>query len=384
MFDRFDKAASHDGVQPGDLLLVLVLALPVVQWISLNPNTDGHVTTYTGSVCWAVTALLILAAWIGQADAPLGWLVAWETVLVLRHQTTEAYQGALFLAFGCIGLLSVARFDARRRRFAVRGLLIVGTVEAVLGVLQLVFNPGWQPAFALQSNANYFGALMAILTPLAPGWLIPLLLAGVVSSLSWTALAAVTVGLLVRYAPMLWAWFARASFWARVGLIGAGSATAAGICTLTAMLKPNALGGASARVDVWALALRHLNDDWTRWIAGIGPGRWKVLVQYWQAKDGVAKGDYFIHAHNEWLQMLVQDGVVALGFVAWWCWRHRASVAGEYAGAVAAMAVAAAGTAVFHLPDVGLVALAVLGLALSAERENNDDRRTRSAEWKSP
>jgi hypothetical protein len=336
---------------PGDPVFFLALLIPVLQWLPLKAVAPDKVLDYTAMTLWTITGLLTLAAWVAKEDLWLGLLMVWFDVQMLRWQTAEVYEAAVMLTLGAVALASVRLFDARRRRIARTALLAMAGFQAVLAIVEFVWF--WYADLPLSpfgtiGNANILGLYLAVLAPLAPLWLIPVLLLGILVSASLTGVLAVSVGLLVRFRMKAVPWLAAC------GAIGAA----------VFALKGNGFGGLGARWGVWGLTWRHFSG-WD-WIWGYGPGRWKVLFPAWQIQENFApdgRWSVFAQLHNDWLLLLVEGGLVALACALLWVWAHRAMFAGEYGGSVAALAVGALGLFPFHLIRMGLPCLVILALA---------------------
>jgi hypothetical protein len=121
-----------------------------------------------------------------------------------------------------------------------------------------------------------------------------------------------------------------------------------------------------ARVTVWRLALGWWWRE-ARWL-GFGPGSWWEAVPGAQVRAGVYPTEHFRKAHNEVVQLAFEFGLVGLGLLAGWCWRHRDAVAGHAGGALVALAIVSLGMFPFHVAQVAAPALVVLGLATAETR----------------
>ena len=287
--------------QPGDLVVGLAVLIPVLQWLPLKAGTEHHVATYTSMTLWMVTGLGVVAAWVARKDLWLGLLMAWFDLQILFYQTTEVVETALLLTLGAVALVSMQEFDARRRGLVRTALLVAAAGQALLACAESIWFPlAGIPlaAWGTLGNGNFLGVYLAIVAPLAPLWLLPLLCLGLLASKCLVGVVALSAGLAVRYGRQAWPW------------LGLGGALFAAVVLLK---QQGAFLGLAARLQVAALVLgRVAGSGWEHWLAGYGPGRWKVLVPLWQLRAGAPQSNWFIEAHNDWLQLLFEGGAKLL------------------------------------------------------------------------
>lgn len=67
------------------------------------------------------------------------------------------------------------------------------------------------------------------------------------------------------------------------------------------------------RISHWVQAMQFWLQDWHRIIYGVGPGSyvWYSIMEH-PAQTGV-----YLQLHNDWLQVLWENGVIGFGLMAW-------------------------------------------------------------------
>ncbi|MEU7528576.1 O-antigen ligase family protein [Saccharothrix sp. NPDC042600] len=301
--------------------------------------------------------------WVGVAVALTGWVAvvwripSWSVVAdgLARAASTLTYPNAAAAL-----LAALAVFAITTDRNALLGCLLLVGLGATLsraGGIALVVGLGVAcvvagPRVVLRNlAAPLVGALVALAAlvpsfPVARPAQVLLAVAGLVVGVAGTYLLEQARGR-VRVAVLA------------VGVVVAGAFGAlksesllVGRLTLDSPDRGGALGAA------WDLVVAHP-------LIGVGPGRgWFV----WTRADGDARVMRYVH--NEYLQVLVELGVIGLGLVA--CvlvavvLTVRRRAAGPWAGAVAAVAVLLVHSGfdfLWHLPVTLLTAGLLVGLA---------------------
>jgi hypothetical protein len=197
-------------------------------------------------------------------------------------------------------------------------------------------------------HATWLGAFLAIVGPLAPLWLAPVLLVGL-----WLAQA--KLGLLAFAAG--WGWRMRTGGGRQIAVLGA----VAGLWLLWSQSKDSW----HARTAVWRLGASTWLDQ-APWL-GFGPGTWWGAVPALQERHGILPAEHFRKAHNEYLQVAFEGGLVALALVLGWIWLHRDAFTGPAGGALVALAVVALGFFPFRVATVATAAVVAMGLATAEE-----------------
>lgn len=401
------------------------LALRAQRW----SRQDSRFWPLWAGVALAVWALVraALAQDVGAALPTVALLAGVIAVVAVARRTSDV--DALAVALLVVGAV----------------VALTGWVGVAWRVSPLALEDQalWRGATSL-TYANAAGALLAVLAMLALGRLVDrrtslpstlltcLLFLGVAATLSRGAALAATAGLVVlvallgargvaraALAPGLGAAIAAAGLipsmpaqssprpLAAVVALGAGLAVAAGLArldvarrptsTLLAVVPAIALVGLAAagpaheaiqaigdrrftvsspdRAEALDAGMRLAADNP---VAGVGPGQ---AVLSWVGPDGrtfVAK-----YAHNEYLQVLVELGVVGLALLLAVlagivrevrAGRRDASSRPLWAGGVAGLAALAAASAVdflWHVPAVPLFGAVLIGITIPQHREEH-------------
>jgi len=157
-------------------------------------------------------------------------------------------------------------------------------------------------------------------------------------------------------------------------------AAIAAVCVIAIMLgigfwmKGVDFLSSDGRTYMWKLALCHWNDaKILTQLFGFGNGSMQTLFPQWQSIEysmhaipghGANNYDYFFWIHSDWLQVLIEQGI--LGLVSWIilfiCVCQKAS---KISGRLFASVIGFGATALFNFP-VHLTAHAVVGAAIAA------------------
>lgn len=348
----------------GDVLVWLVPLLPLLAVMPFGSLVAREAVTASPLYLYTVGLLLLVAAWIGMSDGWLGLFTGWATLPLLWSPSLTAFESVEILTFSALALCVLRTVPADRVEVIRLVLLGVGVAEVADGVQQAlgydVLWRGWQPlseplsaVFGTLGNSNYYGVYLALLLPLAPWWLLPVFGLGILLSHCFVAVVAAGCGL-------CWRWRARPM--AVLALAGLALAAFLGVMSLKG---PGAFGGWSHRLAVWTLALSQLSPLGA--VIGAGPGSWIIDIPAAQQAAGIWPSSVFRQAHNEYLQVWYEGGLVALGLLSGWLWRHRAAFTGPYGGSLVACAVASLGMFPFRLAITGCTALVLMGLATRQE-----------------
>lgn len=371
------------GREAGSALVavVLLMGLVLVQpWIAAVWSVSGdrwYDQAATPLAFFALIGALLVAVLVGWADPWLGAFCGYVVLSAYLRPTLLGMAALEYVIAGAVLLLVV-------RHLARTGLALpwFGTqwfVNVVqLLVLALVASGVFQVAYTLGQFAGYdplwfgaearadlrpmgtirsaplLGAYLAMLAPLAPAVLMPVLALGVLASQSLLALLALVLGLLVRYRHRLLPAAAILG-----GTLGTGAIMLA--------FRPDLLS-VGYRWTMWRLSV----IDWLATpptiLFGHGFGAWggRLGPQY-VAAMGPGEHRMPLHAHNELIQFAHEGGLVALGLLVAWLWIHRGAWRSPFSGALTALAVTTLGTFPFHLATTAAAGVVILGLATAPE-----------------
>ncbi len=360
--------------KPNSLGASVVVGLAVLVpwltwWLLTTPNANMAVTETPIFLC-GLGLLLLLSTYVGQADAPLGLLAAYMVIRVLPLTSPYAFEAAYLTVFGACVLVVLSRMPVEMIRPLRAMVLAGGCLQAGYGILQASgFDPMWigwheavNPALGIRGtlgNSDFFGAYCAMLLACSPIWIMPVFLVGLVLSKSVLACGAAVIGLAVRY---------------RHHWIGPTMATL-GVSSVIwyAFHRPGGWNSLWHRTDVWTYAVQ---DWWAQApILGFGTGQWPLRIPQAQLTQTVShvSSDVFVQAHNEYLQLLYDGGVIAVCLLGWWAWTHRALWTGPSAGVIAVVTVNCLANFPFHVGTTALLALVMIGLALAEERTQYEE-----------
>ena len=256
---------------------------------------------------------------------------------------------ALFLALPVLLVFWSAReqIGVRGLRQTVRGLAFIGLIVAPIGIAQHATEPAllywqWQPeaANALPYtpfvNRNDFAAWLAMAIPLTLGYLaaridahriegepvdvdaaldetglllvmsLVVMTGAVLGSLSRSAFAGLTAGLLVLVAVAHARASRRASVWLAAALVAlfAVAAVFVDAATLAARMSSAMSEGLTGRIAIWRQTWRMVRDFWP---LGSGVGTFQNVMVLYQTSSRLF---YISHADNEYLQILAEGGAL--------------------------------------------------------------------------
>jgi O-antigen ligase len=154
----------------------------------------------------------------------------------------------------------------------------------------------WNVIFNRELVQSNWRALLMLAGGIAP--IVAVLLSG--SSMAYGTLFVVIAALT---APHLWG---RLPWWR---FTGAGLASLVLFFALGAeLMGPRDLLHDSGRLQLWKAAMGYWWENTPLWI-GAGPGVSEVLLPYVQTETGKLAGEYFMWFHNDWLQLLFEQGI---------------------------------------------------------------------------
>ncbi len=418
----------------------LWVAVLLVAALIMLPGSRPAISRLSGSRS-------LLDGWKLSIALPAFGLAGWALVDAMLHSQLRTAVPYLVLLSGVVAvLLGCGRLDVAARELVLTGLVSCGVLLALLGWLGLALHlPRWtwqgQGLWRASSTLTYPNATAVVLAMLALvvlAWLVEsprstrlvlsatVLLAGLVATLSRAGLLALAVGVLVLAAARGPAAVARAG---RAPVLGAAVVVLGLVPTMTAAAPrpgPAAIAlAAGLAISAGAAALR-----WTRMMVGglallavllCVPG-WAGISAITGARltvDDPERGASFSaalrifgehrligagpslstltwapgndiriyrYAHNEYLQVLAELGVVGglllaalLAGVLWRLGRRCRSGGAVNAGALAAvtaLAVHAGFDFVWHIPAIPLLAAALAGLVSPEERPAGNTQPT--------
>ena len=246
-------------------------------------------------------------------------------------------------------------------------LLTFGLGQTGLGVCQwfgVPIFPNGKDVHGTFGHRTGFGIYLALLIPLAflsdYGWVLAAIYGvGVFLSRSSVATSAAAVGLL-WVAPQLWPYALVAGlgcFWYRGIKLDA---------TLPRGWKFRHMGDSlHARTRIWTVTLRK-SRQWPTWLIGAGHGAFQQKARTWIRSEGVATGEVYNEAHNDYLEAFYEYGLVVVAALVVWLVRYGETLAfpDPLTGSVAGLAVAGLANFPLRVATLATVALMVAVLLM--------------------
>lgn len=367
--------SSPRAIGPAHAVALGAVLAPFVTWVPMlpfwgwqpslvpiYPSTAIGMTAWQEHVLWAAF-LAMLALAIGRVDPWLGLGVGYVAASVFVRGPFVDLTSALAVGLGAFAVTQLRRVG-RGRRAIQRALVGAALLQGAYMLVQKAgYNPIWEwgvraPAepslIGLLGNPVFASSWLAIVAPLASWWVGGLLLVPIVLSKSVTPLAAVMVGLAVRWRHRIPLWFT----------LGCGS------LSVIALLHVKGWTGGTIRLAVW----RILAEDWLSggspvWLTGWGLGAFQRRLIDPQVTDpwlrAVSVHEIFAQAHNDYLQWLYTTGLVGLFVAIGWLRSHwRAVLARPWGASLAVLAVLALTQFPLHHTALALLAVVIVGFAL--------------------
>lgn len=330
----------------------LLLALLVIPWLSRLPFLGGYLGEmflHNGQYLFMLIAFAGVGYWLSTVDRYLGWFVMLAAFGAWLHPGWISHAAAEAVTFGA-GLVYAARFldqDVARRALIASGVCAVayGLLTQYGGIDLFKYKMGIAN-ISVFGNSNLFGVYLALLAPIGPLWFALVCLVGILLSQCKLALLAAMVGMMVTFKP--WRpWIALAGTTGFAYLV---------------WMNPNAFVGTNFRVEIWLTVASYMNP--LAWLIGYGPGMWYDLVP--KLELALRHNAFFTNAHNEYVQVIFEFGLVGLGILALWVRDHfKQWKESPQAGSLASLAVTSAGMFPFRVPAIAVVALLLLGFPCS-------------------
>ena len=380
--------------------IAAMIAAPLVTWLPMLayrvpalglPRYEPAVgmDLWSAQVFWFMALGLIGVAawrsgdpWLGSAVALAGFMIFWRGAAL--DPTHSAFFGLGALALVVIRHAPIKALRVTRRALVGLGLFEIAYILQQRAGYDLLWGPllGGQLKPVIQplgtlGTVDAAGAYVALTAPLLPLIVLPLALYAVWVGQSIGAMAALTIGLLVRYGPQFW----RAEGWRACsgldrGLVYLSTARARAIRGVLPILlvapavlawlvytKGTATTTVAARTQMWGFGLRHAAQSDP--ILGWGLGGWAQHVPMLQVQQQyLPSGELFREAHSEYVQWITETGVIGLALLVGWLWAHRGIFLHPlWGGSLAALAVNSLSFFPLHNVALALPALILVGLA---------------------
>jgi O-antigen ligase len=350
----------------GLLLAPFVIWLPMLGGrfgLPAYPHSGQAVDLWHFQVFY-LAALALIAVVVGAHDRYLGAAIGLAALLIFYRGARIDPTHTVLFAFAALALLAVRSTPERWRGTIIKAAIGIAIFQALYIVGQWFgydpgfgrFSDGLEPRVQTVGSIGTVGSaasFLAIVGPLMPLSLLPLVFLAVCLTYSRTAIIALAIGLAIRYRASKVTWAA----------VAAGAA----VFAIANTMKGSVSAGltASTRVQIWTFGLA----DWVQTdpLFGYGLGGWFHRIPGLQKSAGFAPtGEVFAQAHNEYVQWIAETGLVGLVLLGLWLWSHRAIFThATYGGSLVALAVDSVTWFPFHVVPVALLALIVVGLAMS-------------------
>lgn len=337
---------------------ITVLVLPFTPLLRMDntrtPFLDYPLYFFTaGGLLAASFLLLTYEPW-------LSLFTFYVTLSSIFKWTPLSLAIAHWVALSVLLIIIFTHFNRYQRTIFKQLLTFVVVLQIIYATHQIyqydILMLGWERNEWVQPHGTigfhtYFAALVAIVAPIAPVALLPFLAYGVVLGKSVVAVIAFIVGVSISHKLPKWTWVSGA------------------IVTLLATILYRQhfnLNTLASRLEAWRLGL----TTQTNYLFGQGFGAWYVDIPAAQAKTGyVGVIELFLQAHNEFIQLFYEGGLIALVLVGGFLWSHRAMFMTSFGGSLVSILITSCLLFPFHITSLAVVIVAIIGMALREEKE---------------
>jgi hypothetical protein len=300
--------------------------------------------------------LMLLCYCVLKYDIILGAFGLYCVGNTLFYHSNTGLVHTANIVFGIVAVvvLRIIFVSATMRRIATIGLILLLAFEVVAVFSQFLnmpfLNYGLNKDFVHGTfgHHNFLGAFLAFVAPLMPWWLLPLPFIGILTSASLLSFVAAVGGLIVQIPNKIH----RLIF------------LLCSACFIAFFFWNKSHDSAWSRIRIWKTALVDLDGSFLYLLIGRGLGSWLHL----QLRDEVDPEQYFWQAHNEYLQLFIELGLVGLVFVIAFIVAHHNEFLTH--GSLVAVLISASAIYVFHVPT--LVGPLLVVVALFTKNTNQE------------
>jgi len=311
------------------------------------PSDLYRMLTGTLFAGWVDPGLGVLAA----AGCVWWWIKGWPRI-----------SGGLLWPFVAMGVLLGTTAPQWAIDLWLTALLVFGVVQTALGVCQYFKLPVFLDGTNIHGTFGHrtgLGIYLALLIPL--GFLtdygVPLALVyavGVFLSRSSVATAAASAGVL-WVIPEAW-------LYALPVILGAMGYRMVKIGHHPRGWKFRHLGDSVfARRRIWEVTARKCVASWSQILVGAGHGAFQQRARTWVRSENVMTGEVYNEAHNDYLEMFYEYGLLGVLVLGWWAYRYGPALglSDPLTGAALALGVACLANFPTRVATLATVALMV-------------------------
>jgi O-antigen ligase/polysaccharide polymerase Wzy-like membrane protein len=351
-------------------------------WLGMPPYQAAQGIDFWGAQTFWFAGMVLLALIVGAGDKYLGIAIALIGLMIFWRGARIDPTHSVMFALGAVMIAGLRRTPVEYHAKIKSVLVGLGVFELLYVLQQLAgYDLLWGPLVGgtLTPNIQPLGTLgtvdaasayIAVIAPLMPWWVLPVVFLAIWKAHSVSATLALAAGLFVKgwYRPdgeRVWNHRIAGGLAGLACVLAYYSAFAKSLKPLAAHL--------TGRGAIWGFAAK----DWitTDPILGYGLGGWSQRVPALQVQRQFAPtGELWREAHNEYLQWVVELGLVGLVLMALWLWSHRTMFAHPvWGGSLAALGVNALTFFPLHVVQLSLVAIILVGLATAPKAETIHD-----------
>lgn len=335
------------------VFLITALALPyvtILKWGFTGINNGIRDITY---FFLSAIILFVVGAFLSRYDKPLGSFIVFSSVMTLYWHSSSALSTLYWMTLGSIFLVLLREIPRDYLPIAKYVLIGSGCIQVFYAYVQMFeYDPlffGFRKVdvyfvHGTLEHHNFLGAFLAMIIPLAPIIILPILFMGLISSASLLSFVAAFGGILYNIKSLKYRVFV----------------TTGAALFIVIFFWNKSRDSFYSRFRIWGEALANFDSSWFTMLFGNGLGSW-YLQKFVDAKD---PEQVFFQAHNEYLQLLYETGFIGILFLVWWIYHWRKSL---NHGCIIAIAISAIGIYNFHIPYLAITAILIIAIAHRSE-----------------
>jgi len=312
---------------------------------------------------WTTYRDRVLIIWVLSL---LGWILFYQTafgiifaLIAWRYRSSADLHGVVIWGFIFGIWMIVQMLSLQQYRIIITAILLAATGQCLLGIVDFIVFLWKKHAsgsadhlvFGTMGNRTYYGAYLAIVSPLAAReelwWLLVLLGIGVVVSMSRMAIPAYVIGVGIAWPTTLYV---------TVPILGI-----AWMIVWKKLVYSAIMDGVRARMLVLRLLL-HYTLKWPYWLIGHGYNTFHETIFSWCTDHGTLEG--YAHAHNDTAQVFYEYGVIgliAVSFIIYLLYPNMA-IGSTLTGSVVAMVVTSFTTFPNHIAPIGVTIVVIMSM----------------------
>ena len=341
--------------------VLAALSIPLLTWPRWHSNINVSVREVPLHIM-VIFGLMLVALAVWSHSRPLSLFILYACISSLFTHTYLAFATTFWIAMGIVFFILIQYLPHKYHSIVVF-IITISVILEVLYTLSQAFQHdilffGWKktPQVFIHGtfgHHNFLGAYLAMASGVILWWALPFVFIGLWLANSLLSFAAFFVVLSLRAGRYVKKRVSKDWFNC---LFMCYSVSVSLFIWWFFQLKSH--DSFWSRLDAWSTAWRL--TTFKTLIFGHGPGTWFVKIPQDQALRGWP--EVFYQAHNEYIQLAFEFGLIGFIFLIWFVWENRSMFKYPY---VVAIAISSLGIYTFHLASIASLGIVLLALATS-------------------